>query len=633
MRYPPSILEEIRARLPVSSVVGRKVRLRKAGREWKGLSPFNAEKTPSFYVNDQKQFYHCFSSGKHGDIFTFLMETEGLSFPEAVERLAGEAGVALPKLSREDRAEEVRRKTLYDVMELAAAFFESSLEGRFGAKARDYLAGRSLSRDVQARFRIGYAPPDRFSLRDHLAAKDVPVEMMVETGLLVTGEDVQIPYDRFRDRVMFPICDLRGRVIAFGGRALGAEVTAKYLNSPDTPLFNKGRLLYNHHLARPAVHERDMVIVVEGYVDVISLSVAGFPNAVAPLGTALTEDQLTLLWRMTDEPVLCFDGDNAGRRAAYRALDIALPGLLAGKSLRFALLPEGQDPDDLARAGGQPAIERVIATARPLVDMLWARETEAGPLDTPERRAALERRLKDALGGIRDDTLKRYYREEIETRLAALAPEGRQGRFGRPGAPAAAFGRDRRGPEPFAQRGRVTVSPLLARSSLFTGGPAETPREAMILGVLLVHPELLISHAETLADIELLGRTAQNLRRFLLDSAASGEPSDSVVLQARLERAGLKDSAERLISLVRPGDRWVLEPHADPLRLEDALRQAITLHRRARTLHSELRAAERALAEENNEANLAWMREVQHQLSSVEGAEADLNDPVAHRDR
>jgi DNA primase len=633
LRYPPSILEEIRARLPVSSVVGRKVRLRKAGREWKGLSPFNAEKTPSFYVNDQKQFYHCFSSGKHGDIFTFLMETEGLSFPEAVERLAGEAGVALPKMSREDRAEEIRRKTLYDVMELAAAFFESSLEGRFGTKARDYLSGRSLSRDVQARFRIGYAPPDRFSLRDHLAAKDMPVEMMVETGLLVTGEDVQIPYDRFRDRVMFPICDLRGRVIAFGGRALGAEVTAKYLNSPDTPLFNKGRLLYNHHLARPAVHERGMVIVVEGYVDVISLSVAGFPNAVAPLGTALTEDQLTLLWRMSDEPLLCFDGDKAGRRAAYRALDIALPGLLAGKSLRFALLPEGQDPDDLARAGGQPAIERIVATARPLVDMLWARETEAGPLDTPERRAALEGRLKDALGGIRDDTLKRYYREEIETRLAALAPEGRQGRFGRPGAPAAAFGRDRRGPTPFAQRGRVTVSPLLARSSLFTGGPAETPREAMILGALLVHPELLISHAETLADIELLGRTAQNLRRFLLDSAASGEPSDGVVLQTRLERAGLKEPADRLISLVRPGDRWVLEPHADPLRLEDALRQAITLHRRARTLHSELRAAERALAEENNEANLAWLREVQHQLSSVEGAEADLDDPVVHRDR
>ena len=275
MRYPPQILEEIRARLPTSAVVGKRVRLKKAGREWKGLSPFNAEKTPSFYVNDQKQFYHCFSSGKHGDIFTFLMETEGLSFPEAVERLAGEAGVPLPKLSREDREEEVKRKSLHDVMEMAAEFFETSLQGRFGAKARDYLAGRSLSRDTQVRFRIGYAPPERFALRDHLAGKGVSVEMMEEAGLVITGQDVKIPYDRFRDRVMFPICDLRGRVIAFGGRAMSADVPAKYLNSPDTPLFNKGRLLYNYHAARQPAHDRGTVIAVEGYVDVISLERRG----------------------------------------------------------------------------------------------------------------------------------------------------------------------------------------------------------------------------------------------------------------------------------------------------------------------------------------------------------------------
>src|SRR5919112_5609301 len=422
VRYPPQVLEEIRARLPVSAVVGKRVRLKKAGREWRGLSPFNAEKTPSFYVNDQKQFYHCFSSGKHGDIFTFLMETEGLSFPEAVERLAAEAGVALPKLSQEDRAEEVKRRSLYDVMELAAEFFEDSLQGRLGVKARDYLAGRSLGRETQARFRIGYAPPERYALRDHLAGKGVPMEMMEEAGLLVTGEDVKVPYDRFRDRVMFPIGDVRGRVVAFGGRAMSADVPAKYLNSPDTPLFNKGRLLYNYHLARQPAHERGTVVAVEGYVDVISLSVAGVPNAVAPLGTALTEEQLALLWRLADEPILCFDGDKAGRRAAYRALDVALPSLVPGKSLRFALLPEGQDPDDLARSGGGAAVERVLKSAHPLVDILWAREIEAGPLDTPERRAALEARLREALAVMRDETLKRYYREEIEMRLAAAAP-------------------------------------------------------------------------------------------------------------------------------------------------------------------------------------------------------------------
>ncbi|HST94921.1 MAG TPA: DNA primase [Microvirga sp.] len=629
MRYTPQILEEIRARLPVSAVVGKRVRLKKAGREWRGLSPFNAEKTPSFYVNDQKQFYHCFSSGKHGDIFTFLMETEGLSFPEAVERLAGEAGVALPKPSREDRAEELKRKSLYDVMELAAEFFEASLQGRFGTKARDYLAGRSLSRETQSRFRIGYAPPERFALRDHLAAKDVPIDMMVEAGLLATGEDVTIPYDRFRDRVMFPICDVRGRVIAFGGRAMSADVPAKYLNSPDTPLFNKGRLLYNHHLARQPAHDRGTVILVEGYVDVISLSVAGFPHAVAPLGTALTEDQLALLWRMAEEPVLCFDGDKAGLRAAYRALDIALPNLTAGKTLRFAILPEGQDPDDLARAGGAAAIERVLASARPLVDVLWGREVEAGTLDTPERRAGLERRLRESLALIRDETLRRYYREEVETRLSALNPDSRGGRFHRRGG---GQRHDRKGFAPTSPGARLSVSPLLARSPLFTGTTAGTPREAMILCTLLVHPELLHDHAETLAELEIDGRASQVLRSLLLDGAAAGHPADVSVMQARLERAGLVQAAERLMALVRPGDRWMLDPHADSLRLEDALRQAITLHRRARTLHSELRAAERALAEEDNEANLAWLREVQNQLSSVEGAEADLDNGVVHRD-
>ncbi len=628
MRYPPSILEEIRARLPASAVVGRKVRLKKAGREWKGLSPFNAEKTPSFYVNDQKQFYHCFSSGKHGDIFTFLMETEGLSFPEAVERLAGEAGVPLPKLTPENRAEETKRKSLHEVMELATAFFEASLQERVGAKARDYLDRRALTPETRQRFRIGYAPGERFALRDHLAGKGVPVETMVEAGLLVTGEDVSVPYDRFRDRVMFPISDVRGRVVAFGGRALSADVPAKYLNSPDTPLFQKGRLLYNLHNARAPAHDRGTVVAVEGYVDVIALSVAGFPHAVAPLGTALTEDQLGLLWRMADEPILCFDGDKAGRRAAYRAVDLALPLLSAGKSLRFALLPEGQDPDDLARSGGAPAIERVLGSARPLVEMLWSRELEAGPTDTPERRAAHERRLKEALGVIRDETLKRYYREDIETRLRALNPGGGQGRSPRRNG---GQRQDRRGPVLNLHSTGLTVSPLLARSAIFTGSSTESPREATILSALLMHPELLHDHAETLAELELDGGGARSVRTVLLDAAASHGSHDGTSLHARLERAGLAEAAERLAAQVRPGDRWMLDPHADPMRLEDALKQAITLHRRSHTLHTELRAAERALAEDESEANLAWLREVQTQLTSVEGAEADLDGEVPGR--
>jgi DNA primase len=409
---------------------------------------------------------------------------------------------------------------------------------------------------------------------------------------------------------------------------MSADVPAKYLNSPDTPLFNKGKLLYNHHLARSAAHDRGTVIAVEGYVDVISLSAIGFSHVVAPLGTALTEDQLALLWRLSDEPILCFDGDKAGQRAAYRALETALPQLGVGRSLRFAMLPDGQDPDDLARSGGAAAIERVLAGARSLVDVLWAREMESGPLDTPERRAMMDRRLRESLGTIRDETLRRYYREEIEARLATLSPDRRPARFQR-GGPSGR--RDPRGPAPSTPNARLSISPLLARSSLFTGGGTESAREAIIVGTFLSHPELLHDHAETLVELDFEGKGPRILCRVLLDGAADGDTSSPEVVQARIARTGLTETMERIVSLVRPGDRWMLDVHADRLRLEDALRQAITLHRRSRTLHSELRAAERAFAAEDNEANLAWLREVQNQLSSVEGAEADPDGGSVHR--
>ena len=359
MRFPPQFLDELRARLPVSEVVGKRVRLKKAGREWKGLSPFNKERTPSFFVNDQKGFYHDFSSGKHGDIFTFLMELEGVTFPEAVERLASLAGLPMPKMSREAEAEEGRRRTLHEVIALAAKFFEATLAARAGAKARGYLADRGLDPATQLKFRIGYAPAERFALKEHLGGLGVPVEDMIEAGLLVAADDIPVPYDRFRDRVMFPISDLAGRIVAFGGRALDKEAKAKYLNSPETVLFHKGGLVYNGAAARKAAHQGAAVVVVEGYVDVIAMVTAGYEATVAPLGTALTEDQLALLWKMADEPVLCFDGDAAGRRAAYRAIDMALPHIKPGKSLRFASLPQGHDPDDLVRSGGAGAIADV----------------------------------------------------------------------------------------------------------------------------------------------------------------------------------------------------------------------------------------------------------------------------------
>lgn len=314
MRFTPQFLDELRARLSVSEVVGKRVKLKKAGREWKGLSPFQQEKTPSFYVNDQKGFYHDFSSGKHGDIISFVMETDGLPFAEAVERLANMAGLPLPAVAPDAARHEQRRKSLHDVMDLAAKFFAETLASRVGAKARGYLADRALSPATQLQFRIGYAPPDRFALKEHLGKLGVSVDDMVETGLLVAGDGIPVPYDRFRDRVMFPITDLRGRVIAFGGRALEKDVAAKYLNSPETPLFHKGDNLYNHQTARKATHDGSALIVVEGYVDVIAMVTAGFPGSVAPLGTALTENQLALLWKMADEPILCFDGDKAGQK-------------------------------------------------------------------------------------------------------------------------------------------------------------------------------------------------------------------------------------------------------------------------------------------------------------------------------
>src|ERR1700744_5954189 len=336
MRFTPQFLEDLRARLPVSEVVGKRVKLKRAGREWKGLSPFQEEKTPSFTVNDQKQFYHDFSTGRHGNIFDFVMQTEGCSFPEAVERLAGRGGKPLPGAARHAQ----RGKTLHDVMELAAKFFADTLASRHGAKARGYLGDRAISPSTQLQFRLGYAPGERFALKEYLGAQGVPTADMVEAGLCIGGDDIPVPYDRFRDRVMFPITDARGRVIAFGGRALEKDVAAKYLNSPETPLFHKGDNLYNLAAARQATHNGAPLIVVEGYVDVIAMVTAGFAASVAPLGTAMTENQLALLWEMADEPLLCFEGDRAGQKAAYRAADLAMPHLKPGKSLRFALLPE-----------------------------------------------------------------------------------------------------------------------------------------------------------------------------------------------------------------------------------------------------------------------------------------------------
>lgn len=419
MKFPPSLLDDIRARLPVSQVVGRKVALRKAGREWKGLSPFKVEKTPSFYVNDQKGFYHCFASGEHGDIFKFLMETEGLTFPEAVERLADEAGVPMPKMEARDQEQEDRRQRLYKLLEASAVYFEQALKSAGGTHARQYIIEkRKLSAVSIAKFRLGYAPGSRNALKEHLAKLGFSNEDMIASGMLIGGDDIPVSYDRFRNRVMFPITDLKNRVIAFGGRALDADAPAKYLNSPETPLFHKGHILFHAAGARGPAHDRSRVIAVEGYMDVVALASAGFAESVAPLGTALTEDQVRLLWRMANEPILCFDGDSAGKKAAYRAIDVVLPQLVPGKSVRFAFLPDGLDPDDMIKQEGPEAMEGALGAARGLSDVLFEREWGQGDWSTPERRAQLERQLFDLVGRIGDATVRGYYAQDVRERLS-----------------------------------------------------------------------------------------------------------------------------------------------------------------------------------------------------------------------
>ena len=645
MRFTPQFLDELRARLPVSEVVGRRVKLRKAGREWKGLSPFNKEKTPSFFVNDQKAMWFDFSSGKNGNIFDFLMLTEGVSFPEAVERLAG-AGRrpgAGPNRPRRRRARSAARRCT-----TSSSSPRSSSRRRWRrATARAAAAiwpTAACTSATQLKFRLGYAPAEQYALKEHLGAAKIPVEDMIEAGLIVAGEDIPVPYDRFRDRIMFPISDWRGRVIAFGGRALEKEVSAKYLNSPETPLFHKGATLYNIAAARKAAHEGARVIAVEGYVDVIAMVMAGYEGTVAPLGTALTAEQLALMWRLNDEPILCFDGDDAGRRAAYRALDVALPLLKPGKSLKLATLPDGQDPDDLARSGGREAIEDVLGAARPLAQVLWARESEAGSFDTPERRAALEARIGEVTNTIADETVRRYYRQDFSARLRQMfAPVDistrrqnfRSDRFDDKGRRGGAPGRPAWSKAAFGDETYVAASAQLAASPLHRGHRAAIPRnEALILQAALNHPWLLHDHMEELAEAEFRHADTQKLKSALIDvfahhsagefrqDSGSASEADRAELVAELERSGFADLLARIERSITTLSVWGAQPQAARDDVLLTWKQLVALHRQWHSLTRELKDAELALGQDNSEANYTRLLDVKARLSSLDGTEA-----------
>jgi DNA primase len=620
MKFTTEFLDEIRARLPTSEVVGARVKLKKQGREWRGLSPFNTERTPSFYVNDQKGFYHDFSSGRSGDIFTFLIETEGLSFPEAVERLAGMAGIAMPQATPESAAREKQRASLHEVLEFSARIFQQTLHDSVGAKARGYLADRRIDPAAQRDFALGFAAPERFALRDALAAKGVETSQMIAAGLLVHGEGIAVPYDRFQNRVMFPIHDRSGRVIAFGGRALDPGAKAKYLNSPETELFHKGSLLFNHHRARKPALDKERIVVVEGYVDVIAMTQSGFPETVAPLGTALTADQCAVLWTLAEEPILCFDGDSAGRKAAFRAIELALPLIGAGKSLRFALLPQGQDPDDLARSGGPEAIAEVIARAQPFVEVLFLRETEGKTFDTPEKRAGLERRLRELTTAITDETLRKHYAADMARRLAQQ------------------FGTDARGPLaparnriPGRRRAFFDAGPKLGIANaplpaprMTVRRPRDAPREIAILAILIGHPRLLEGNWEEVAGLEFASRALTAFRTQLLAFAPDSYATPEALAAALAEAGAAGERARILAAAAKMPIWWCLRAEADSAAAEHVLRQTLALQRKSGALHKEVKMAEAALAAEPTEQNFARLLDIKSGLADLADVEAAI---------
>jgi DNA primase len=526
MAFPPGFLDELRSRVSLSDLVGRRVKLVRRGREFVGLCPFHHEKTPSFYVVDDKFFFHCFGCGAHGDAIGFIMRADNLDFMEAIERLAEEAGLAVPQATPQERERARRQKTLLEAAEAAAAFYEARLWSSAGTRAREYLHARGLDPETIRRFRLGWAPDDRQALRRGLSA-DFPDELLIEAGLLRRPDEGGEASSYFRNRLMFPIGDRAGRVIAFGGRVLGDE-QPKYLNSPDSALFEKGRVLYGWSAARAGTVRNAEgggpgVIVTEGYMDVIALYRAGFASVVAPLGTALTEVQLQELWRLAPEPIVCFDGDKAGQQAAIRTLHRALPLLRPGHSLRFALMPLGEDPDSIIRRSGRAAFDQILAAARPLADVLWESEVGGTQRNTPERLAGIQSRLLEHVKAISDRTVRTEFEIEFKQRCNPWQARRKNWR-----KPASTTVRD--GPEP---------PPIRSRQRFLA---------EYIFGVLLHFPWLISEVAEKFAALKGLEPELDSLRRQILEADAGNSGLDPDTLRQHLVQNGHGATVTRLLS-------------------------------------------------------------------------------------
>lgn len=510
-------LDELRAKLSIADVVGDKVKLTRKGREFLGLCPFHNEKTPSFTVNEAKGFYHCFGCGAHGDIIRFEMEANNLPFMEAVQKLAAKAGVSVPQFHTENKIETEHRNSQYDIMELAAKFFEKNLRLTGGRPALDYLYNRGFDDELIAKFRLGYAPNNN-GLKAQLISKDVSESDMIELGLASLSENsAGRIFDFFRDRVIIPIMDKKGRVIAFGGRILG-DGQPKYLNSPETPIFNKRRVLYNLHNARDKAYEEKNLIICEGYMDVIALDKFGFSYAVAPLGTALTEDQITEAWRICPTPTLCFDGDNAGIRAAYRSVDRALPILKAGYSLNFAFLPDKMDPDEFLKSKGAEEFKKIISDNVPLAEILWRKNTEGKITNTPEQKALTEKNIMEEVSKIADGSVKSYYLKAMRDKI--------YNEFG--------YGKNVKRKNIVIDRPKTQLDDLVLK---------------FVIAAMICYPELISNFEEKLSMFDIPNKQLKKLLDNLIETFQEGEKFDFIKMYQELENKGLKNELDSLWEL------------------------------------------------------------------------------------
>lgn len=582
--FPPQFLDELRNRVSLEDVVGKRVKLIRRGREYVGLSPFQKEKTPSFTVVPDKGFYHCFSSGEHGDVIDFVMKTEGLSFPEAVERLAAEAGMEIPVDTPEERERSRQRQSLQEALESATAYFEKMLRMPEGKAALAYLHDRGLTDETITRFRLGFATDSRGAIKGALAREGVDEELLLAAGLIRRPDDGRAPYDYFRRRVMFPILDRRGRVIAFGGRIFG-EGEPKYLNSPESAVFVKRNVLYGLGQAVRAARERGRMVVTEGYMDVIALHQAGFEHAVAPLGTALTEDQLQMLWRVVPEPVLCFDGDNAGQKAAVRVAERALPMLKAGYGLRFAMLPAGEDPDSLIKARGRETMAEVLEATLPLSEVLWRLETQGHSVRTPEDRAALDDRLKKHALRITDPGVRSHFLRAFRDRqFEAFRGSGGGRREGR--APSATG---------------IATQPGRAVDSAHR-------TQQVLLAAVINHPALFEEVGEQLGRMGFAEADLDRLRQETVNVLADRlEPMDRADLLEALAATGVEAALDGLLKdpLIR-GHRRIGIAATDEAARETWLENAAVLQRA--DLVSDAQGVRDALASEMTEE--AWQRQL-----------------------